>query len=597
MAAQSLYRKWRSQTFDELVGQEHVIQTLRNAVIEDRIGHAYLFTGPRGVGKTSMARLLAKAVNCEAEPARRPCGVCPMCIAVGEGRAVDVIEMDAASHTSVDDARDLIDRVQFRPAQGRFKVYVIDEVHMLSTAAFNALLKTLEEPPAHAIFILATTELHKVPATIVSRCQRFVFARHTLADIARHLLRVAEAEQIQLEATAAHAIARSATGSMRDALGVLEQLASFTSGVVKLEHVTSLLGMTSAGEVDAVIAALLADDIAGALRAVNRVADQGADIRQFTRDLVERLRLLLLRVVTGVSALDDVHPDDREVFEGWATQAQASGLVHWIKLLSDLDFQLRTSPYGHLPLELAVVEALVVPPLAATSAASAAPARAPTASPARRASFSKPAASVPVSASPKPAPDPASAASLLAPEPPQPAVPLAEVQEMADIAPPASAAPVPAAEPPVLAAPPLPTPLAQREVVHAVAAELGLFDQVESVWAEVIRDVRPYNKNLQAVLNSIHPVDVQASTLLLQAPSPFHKGQVENPKNRRIIEDVLTRHVGQPLTIRCIEQPPQAREADLREQMREARKDPRVRAAINIFSPADISIEAAAEPE
>ncbi|NJL05033.1 MAG: DNA polymerase III subunit gamma/tau [Chloroflexaceae bacterium] len=378
MAAQSLYRKWRSQTFDELVGQEHVIQTLRNAVVEDRIGHAYLFTGPRGVGKTSMARLLAKAVNCEAEPAHRPCGVCPMCIAVSEGRAVDVIEMDAASHTSVDDARDLIDRVQFRPAQGRYKVYVIDEVHMLSTAAFNALLKTLEEPPAHAIFILATTELHKVPATIVSRCQRFVFARHTIADIARHLLRVAEVEQIQLEVAAAHAIARSATGSMRDALGVLEQLASFTSGVVKLEHVTSLLGMTSAGEVDALIAALLAADVAGALRAVNSVADQGADIRQFTRDLVERLRLLLLRVATGAGALDDVHPDDREVLEGWATQAQAGALVHWIKLLSNLDFQLRTSPYGNLPLELAVVEALVAPPPAATPCRTPpAPARAP----------------------------------------------------------------------------------------------------------------------------------------------------------------------------------------------------------------------------
>ena len=584
MAAQSLYRKWRSQTFDELVGQEHVIQTLRNAVVEDRIGHAYLFTGPRGVGKTSMARLLAKAVNCEAEPVRRPCGECSMCIAISEGRAVDVIEMDAASHTSVDDARDLIDRVQFRPAQGRYKVYVIDEVHMLSTAAFNALLKTLEEPPAHAIFILATTELHKVPATIVSRCQRFVFARHTIADIARHLLRVAEAEQIELDVAAAHAIARSATGSMRDALGVLEQLASFTSGVVKLEHVTSLLGMTSAGEVDALIAALLAADVAGALRAVNSVADQGADIRQFTRDLVERLRMLLLRVATGTSALDDVHPDEREVLEGWSAQAHAGALVHWIKLLSNLDFQLRTSPYGHLPLELAVVEALVAPPPAATPAASAAPARASNApaSPARRASFSKPAQPVPVAAPPPAASPPAS-------EPPQPAVPPADAQA---IAPPAPAAAPPA---PTVTSPPAPP--AEREVVHAVAAELGLFDQVEAVWAEVIRDVRPYNKNLQAVLNSIHPVDVEANTLLLQAPSPFHKGQVENPKNRRIIEDVLTRHVGQPLTIRCIEQQPQAREADLREQMREARKDPRVRAAINIFSPVDVSIEAAAEPE
>jgi DNA polymerase-3 subunit gamma/tau len=196
MASQALYRRYRSQTFDELIGQEHIVQTLRNALAEGRIAHAYLFTGPRGVGKTTVARLLAKAVNCSADISLRPCGACDSCLSIAEGRAVDVIEMDAASHTSVEDAREIIERVQFRPTLGTYKVYIIDEVHMLSTAAFNALLKTLEEPPGHALFVLATTESHKVPATILSRCQRFTFSRHTIGATAAHLREFAATELI-----------------------------------------------------------------------------------------------------------------------------------------------------------------------------------------------------------------------------------------------------------------------------------------------------------------------------------------------------------------------------------------------------------------
>src|SRR5207249_988887 len=264
-----------------LIGQEHVVQTLRNALAEGRIAHAYLFTGPRGVGKTTVARLLAKAVNCLALEGQRPCGICEMCRAIADGRAVDVIEMDAASHTSVDDARDLIERVQFRPASARVKVYVIDESHMLSTAAFNALLKTLEEPPGHALFILATTESHKVPATILSRCQRFTFNRHTVAATAEHVERIAGEEGIALEPGVAEAIARAATGSMRDALSILDQLMAYGSGTIRLDQVRGMLGATEAEEVAALVDALIGGDLSGALRAVAGVAQQGADLRQF----------------------------------------------------------------------------------------------------------------------------------------------------------------------------------------------------------------------------------------------------------------------------------------------------------------------------
>ena len=208
----ALYRKWRSQNFDEVIGQEHVTQTLRNALRDNRVAHAYLFSGPRGTGKTSTARILAKALNCTAAEAQRPCGKCLTCIAIAEGRMLDLIEIDAASNNSVDDVRELRDKVGFRPSEGRFKIYIIDEVHMLSTAAFNALLKTLEEPPPHARFILATTEPHKIPATILSRCQRFDFRRIPVPEIAGHLRHIVEEEHFHAEEEALTAIARAAQG-------------------------------------------------------------------------------------------------------------------------------------------------------------------------------------------------------------------------------------------------------------------------------------------------------------------------------------------------------------------------------------------------
>src|SRR5512142_1086868 len=255
--AQAFYRKWRPQTWNEVVAQEHVVQTLRNAVRTGRTGHAYLLAGPRGTGKTTTARLLAKALNClDPDPANRPCDKCQHCQSLNAGRFLDLIEIDAASNTSVDDVRDLREKINFRPTQGEYKVYIIDEVHMLSTAAFNALLKTLEEPPPHAIFILATTEVHKIPATVLSRCQRYEFRRIPVPDIVKHLKNMVKEEKLQVDEDALLLIARQATGAMRDAISLLDQLAS-TGQRVTLAEAQVVLGTATSRMVIDIVDAVL----------------------------------------------------------------------------------------------------------------------------------------------------------------------------------------------------------------------------------------------------------------------------------------------------------------------------------------------------
>ncbi len=605
MASQALYRRYRSQTFSELIGQEHIVQTLRNALAEGRIAHAYLFTGPRGVGKTSVARLLAKAVNCTAD-GERPCGECAMCLAVAEGSAVDVIEMDAASHTSVEDAREIIERVQFRPTQGTYKIYIIDEVHMLSTAAFNALLKTLEEPPGHALFILATTEVHKIPATILSRCQRFNFSRHTVAATAEHLHEIAGQEHFTLETGVAESLARAATGSMRDALSLMDQLMAYGGSTITLGQVHNLLGATEAQEVTALIDALIRADVADGLRAVAGVAAQGADLRQFARDVVERLRSLMLLKAGGDPSLLDATEDELAVLHEQARAGDVTDFLAWVRLFSGLDVQLRSSAIPQLPLEMAVVEALTIPTAddgrrttddhkpktelrrPTPRPAAPPPARAPAPQTNGHAATQTAAEQAPARrVAETPAPPPVEQAPPAEETKPEPAVIVPEPAENDqpeevindDLSVPVAGATQPNTE--------------DASAIAAVNADVAVFEQVENVWPDVVRDVRVENKMVQALLNSgVRPLDVQDNVVILEVDSEFLMSRLDQPKSSGLVETILSKWMGQPYRIQCVVKAQQRdNQHTLREQVRQIRKDKLIRAAMNIFDADIVAVE------
>jgi DNA polymerase-3 subunit gamma/tau len=505
--SQALYRKWRPQTWDEVVGQPHVIQTLRNAVKGERVAHAYLFAGPRGTGKTSTARLLAKAVNCLADdPADRPCNQCAACVAVNEGRFLDLIEIDAASNTSVEDVRDLRDKINFAPNEGRAKVYIVDEVHMLSTAAFNALLKTLEEPPDHAIFVLATTEVHKIPATVLSRCQRHEFRRLPVKVIADYLSEQVAKESIDAEPQALEAIARQATGSFRDAISLLDQLAS-TGDAVTLETVHTVLGTAASQAVRGLVSAWIESRAGEGLTLINNALDGGADARQLARQTVDRLRNLLM-VKMGNDELLQVSAETRHELEADATRVTVPRLLVALEAFSAAAREGRSNWQPALPLELAFLESLASPSAGAeapqTSGASDATSE--------EQSESKAAGTSPIESPP---------------------------------APPSSAPPRQVKE----------TTSGQKEAASNDSPQaMGplTFKAVEAKWREVLAAIYDRDPRAQALLNSGEPLGLDHDRLVVGFASDLLREKMEKGDTLEKVSSALEQVLGQPVGVMCV---------------------------------------------
>jgi len=501
--SQTLYRKWRPQSWDAVVGQEHIIQTLRNAITGQRVAHAYLFAGPRGTGKTTTARLLAKAVNCLAEDlAARPCNQCAHCLAVNQGRFLDLIEIDAASNTSVEDVRDLRDKINFAPNQGRYKVYIIDEVHMLSTAAFNALLKTLEEPPPHAIFILATTEVHKIPATVMSRCQRHEFRRIPVTEIVATLTQIAKQEAITVEPEALLLVARQSTGSMRDAISLLDQLAS-TGKAITLAMAQAVLGTAASQAVLDIVDSLIKRQAAAGLDQIHHALDSGSDPRQFARQIVDYLRDLLL-VQTGNSDQIDATPDLRAQMARHAQAFNSAELLRTIRLFNEAANEARGAWQPALPLEMAFVAAMETP----QSAAPITP-QSPDSS--------------------QPAPQPAAGATAQA----HPGARKSSDKASSE------AGQVPVETTPVPASTEGSSPADQT------------FHQVLEKWRQVVSEVRRYNPTTQGLLNSCRPVGMKDGVLYLGFNGDFSKRKMESGGNLEYTSKALAQVIGIEIPVRC----------------------------------------------
>ncbi len=357
MTYQVLARKWRPLAFDAVVGQEPITRTLKNALVSGRVAHAYLFTGPRGVGKTTTARLLAKALCCSARTGAEACGACPSCRDFVSGAPVDVMEIDAASNTGIDDIRTLRENVKYAPARGRFKVYIVDEVHMLSGAAFNAFLKTLEEPPAHVVFILATTEPKRIPATVLSRCQRFDFKPIPPELLTASLTEILTKEQVPFEAAALPILIRAAEGSLRDALSLLDTAIAYGEGRLDEAGVARLLGSSSPAHVRAFVTALIGRDGAAALEAIDRAAQAGEDLLLLCREVIETARRLLVLKVGPSGVFADLAPSEAESLKAAGAAATVDELIYLLRAFLEADGEMRRSPHPRVELEIAAVRA------------------------------------------------------------------------------------------------------------------------------------------------------------------------------------------------------------------------------------------------
>ena len=510
----ALYRKYRPLTFSDVIGQQHIVQTLSNSIKNGRIGHAYLFTGPRGTGKTTVARIFARTVNCQELKGSTPCLKCDICQSITEGKSLDIFEIDAASNTGVDNIRELRENVKFRPSIAKYKVYIIDEVHMLSTGAFNALLKTLEEPPAHAIFILATTEIHKVPETIISRCQRYDFTRLSIENIVEKLSAVAKSEKISIEKDALEMIAIAAEGGMRDAESLLSQVMSLEDKKITAKEVAEILGTSQRQSLEKMTGFLLAKDAGAALALVNKISDDGYDLDVFNKSLLNYLRqIMLVSVDEKLAKLFsyELTKEQAKILIELAKDHEPKQMLFVIQCFSEIQGKIKSSFIPQLPLEMAIIKATGDSEKNSENS---------TKKPALPGSEKKYVASAP-NASQEPKIAPISPISSKKDETPV-------VDNETELEP------------------------KMDENEPAIGQSKISINDIKKSWNQAILEIKPINHSLSAILQSCQPIGIKDGIVSIAAKFPFHKDKLNEDANRLTMESVFAKILGFRLRIMSV---------------------------------------------